>query len=97
MYFPGALCEKVFDEDKFMRICPTADDIWFWAMAILNNTKITGIDNPYNFLTYVNVARETGVIDNYTLWNLNKTGKNDEQLKDIFKEFPEILEKINNE
>ena len=60
MYFPGALCEKVFDEDKFMRICPTADDIWFWAMAILNNTKITGIDNPYNFLTYVNVARETG-------------------------------------
>ncbi len=97
MYFPHSLSDKVFDEDIFMKLCPTGDDIWFWAMTVLNKTKITGIDAPYNFLTYVNVAREVNVINNYTLWYLNKAGKNDVQIKGILKEFPEILEIINND
>ena len=97
MYFPGALSEKVFDEDAFMRLCPTADDIWFWAMAVLNHTKITCIDGQYDCLNYVNVARETGAINNFTLWNFNKTGKNDAQLKNVLDEFPDILEIIDND
>lgn len=94
MYFPGALSERVLDEEMFMRLCPTGDDIWFWSMAILNGTKITGVDDPYNTLTYVNIAREVGILDTFTLWNLNKSGNNDNMIESVLNEFPEIMEII---
>ena len=40
LYPPHAFTKEVFDEDTFMKICPTGDDIWFNAMARLANTKI---------------------------------------------------------
>ena len=39
MYPPGSLSEEVFDEDAFMRFCPTGDDLWFWLMAKKNGYK----------------------------------------------------------
>ena len=94
MYFPGALSEDIFDEETFMDLCPSGDDIWFWAMAIRNKTKITGIDNPYNKLIYVNVVRELGLVNRFTLWNLNQSGKNDVQIKNMINRYPEILKII---
>ena len=46
-------------------------------------------------LTYVNVAQEAGILDNITLWQHNKEGHNDVQIKNILNHFPEILEIIN--
>lgn len=97
LYFPHALCEKVLDEELFLRLCPTGDDIWFWAMAILNNTKITVTRHPMNDLTYVNLARERGILDEETLWISNQDGMNDKQINNILKEFPQILKIINEE
>lgn len=34
LYPPGAFDEEVFNEKVFMRLCPYADDIWFFAMAL---------------------------------------------------------------
>ena len=39
LYPPGSLSEEVFDEDAFMRFCPTGDDLWFWLMAKKNGYK----------------------------------------------------------
>lgn len=40
LYPPNSLHKEVFNEDVFLSICPTADDVWFNAMARLNNTPI---------------------------------------------------------
>lgn len=38
-FYPvGSLNEIVLQEDIFMKICPLADDIWFWFCGLLNNT-----------------------------------------------------------
>jgi len=39
LYPPHCLNEQVFDESVFLDICTTSDDVWFSAMAMLNNTK----------------------------------------------------------
>ena len=39
LYPPHSLNQKVTDSDIFMKISPTCDDLWFKAMAKLNNTK----------------------------------------------------------
>lgn len=39
LYPPHCFNEEVFNEDLFLKICKTSDDVWFSAMAILNGTK----------------------------------------------------------
>lgn len=33
LYPPHCFTDEVFNEQNFMSICPTADDLWFWYMA----------------------------------------------------------------
>lgn len=46
LYPPHSLHPEVLNQDLFSRICPTADDIWFHAMAVMNDTPILHVDTP---------------------------------------------------
>ncbi|MFI3243602.1 MAG: hypothetical protein R3Y56_05055 [Akkermansia sp.] len=48
LYPPHCLNEAVLDEANFTSLVPTQDDIYFWAMAVLNGTKIAGVKG-YHF------------------------------------------------
>ena len=40
LYPPKSLYKDVFDKEKFTKLQPTNDDIYFWTMAVLNRTRI---------------------------------------------------------
>lgn len=40
LYPPHTLYKDVLREDLFLELARDADDVWFWAMAVLNGTKI---------------------------------------------------------
>ena len=82
LYPPGSLYKDVLNEELFMKLCPTADDIWFWSMAILNNTKIRVVHNNFSELIYINPEVEFGMKDGITLFNINMH-KNDNQLRNV--------------
>ena len=95
LYPPHSLHQDVNNKDLFQRLSPTADDIWFWAMALLNNKKIKVIKNPINKLCNVNVDRQLGINNEETLSNLNVSNRlNDTQLKNILNEYPQILKML---
>lgn len=39
LYPPRSLYSDVCNESIFMNLCPLADDLWFWLMALKNGTK----------------------------------------------------------
>lgn len=45
LYPPNSLHADIECEKLFMELAPTSDDIWFWLMAVLNNTKIQVVKN----------------------------------------------------
>ena len=45
LYPPNSLYKDANNENLFMKLAPTNDDIWFWLMSVLNNTKIKLIKN----------------------------------------------------
>ena len=94
LFFPGALSHLTTNESLFLKLCPSCDDVWLWAMAVINKTKITSIGNPLKYLTYINILREINVHDETTLWKDNKEGINDISIRNVLKEFPEIMEII---
>lgn len=96
LYPPHSLFNECIKEEQFERICPTADDIWFWGMAILNNTKIAITDAPMP-LTYTNPYRELSLNGDNILYAVNGKGGNDKQLKMLLHNYPEIKRRINSE
>ena len=94
MYPPDSLYKDVLNENLFMQLAPKADDIWFWAMALLNNTKIHVVQNGIREFAHINPERERGLTDGFTLFAYNKKGGNDIQLNNIFKHYPEISKRL---
>jgi hypothetical protein len=67
-------------------ICPTADEIWFWAMA-----KLAGME----YAMVLDGYREDAVIDEKI--SRRRHAKNvdyDEQLAEVLKHFPELKKKV---
>lgn len=91
LFPPKSLYKDALDEELFFKLSPTADDLWFWAMAVLNNTKINVIKNNISKLFYTNVEREFGLNDEKTLAQKNIIGGgNDKQMKNILNHYPAL-------
>lgn len=90
LYPPNSLYKDACNKDLFMRLCPKADDIWLWAMAILNDTKIAVVE--HNLMASGNAM----VISPYqqSLWLDNLTSGNNKQVESMLEAYPSILEKL---
>lgn len=44
LYPAGSLNEEIFNSEVFQKYAPTNDDIWFWFMAVMNNTRIAVVE-----------------------------------------------------
>ncbi len=93
LYPPDVFNKDVLKDQLFLKLTPTADDIWFWGMVVLNNRKINVLKNGYKYLTYINPERELNLNDDGTLYEGNKL-RNDEQLSAILEYYPEIKDRL---
>lgn len=88
LYPPNSLYKDVLDQDKFLKLCPNADDIWFWAMAVLQGTKTAIVPDPC--LIEASLASQK-----QALWAINVAqNQNDIQLDNVLKAYPELKQKI---
>lgn len=92
LYPPNSLYKDVTDKNIFLNLCPTNDDIWFWAMAVLNNTKIRIANNAINNLTIINIDRELNLNNDYTLYKINRISESDVQFKNILNKYQKLAE-----
>lgn len=94
LYPPNSLNINVFDYDLAKKLCPNADDMWFWAMAVLNKTKIAKV--PIQKPISLNIARDLKLTNKKRLFDSN-IGDNDMQVENILNNFPEILDIIGDD
>lgn len=80
LYPPGTLSPRVFDTQLMHGLCPTADDIWFKAMTLLNGVKSRRVAEQ-NFMPIVIPGSQ-----DQALIHGNKHA-NDEQLQATFSHF----------
>ncbi|MBR5304978.1 MAG: DUF4422 domain-containing protein [Candidatus Gastranaerophilales bacterium] len=84
LYPPKVLHSDILKENLFLKLCETNDDVWFWAMAVLNHTKIK--------LTEKVELRNIEGTQEQALFHENViNGNNDIYMKNIIKNYPEIL------
>lgn len=94
LYPPGSLKKEMLDPAHFMRIAPTADDIWFWAAATAAGTKVFPV--PFG----QNKPKDLGKPGNLSLKMLNfkrDEDRNRKALDIILREYPDIRERVEDE
>lgn len=82
LYPPGALPAITGDANLAMKLCPTADDVWFKAMTLLNGTPVAKISkDPGNF-PVVRSAQKLALHHENV-----KAGQNDAQFRAVMDHF----------
>lgn len=86
LYFPGSLHEDAFNSDKFMRLCPNADDIWLKAMSLKNGVLSAKIDDPrYWKDRFLTIAGSQSHALKRKNWH--RSSGNDQKMHDVFTEY----------
>ena len=91
LYAPKVLHKDVLREELFLELCPFADDIWFWSMALVNGKKIKVVDQHVKNIHTIEDVDNTEALSRQ---NLDFGNRNDEQLSNVFKQYPQLLETI---
>lgn len=86
LYPPHCFDDEVLNEDVFMEICPFADDIWLFSMALKNGT--TMVKSFTHALNGEDYLVNKGVQDVGLYRTVNSGQKlNDVQLKNVFEKY----------
>jgi len=88
LYPPNSLYKDAADSDLFMKLCPTTDDVWFWAMAVLNDTRHGIVLNGH---TKLNDIYNTEIPLSHD--NVNG-GINDKSLQALINYYPKLKQKL---
>ena len=94
LYPPRALNMEMINPELFKTIAPTTDDIWFWAAAVANGTKIIPVPFGHNKPKGLKKPRELSL---KTVNFKSGTDLNSISLKRIIERFPVILQNIEAE
>ena len=92
LYPPNCLYKEVTDLDLIRQTIPSQDDIWFWAMAVLNNTKIKVVNGFSRSLLTIENTQQYGLCKKNSSANTGLSGN--QALDIIIKQYPEILERL---
>lgn len=93
LYPPRALYRDVCNDERFMSLAPTNDDLWFWFMAILSNTRVRVIKHFDAWNKEIKGTVQTGL----TIINDNGEQLFLMQLKKLLFNYPEVIEKMRRE
>lgn len=92
LYPPHSLKQEMLDIKLFTEIAPTADDIWFWAAAVANGTRIVPVPFGHNKPRGLGKPRELSL---KTVNFKAGTDRNAAVLQAILERYPEIGKRIN--
>ena len=74
LFPPGCFSQEAFNHKVFMDICPYADDIWFYAMRLMNDIPVThvytGKPSGYDEENCGNDNQLEAVFNKYSLYGL---------------------------
>lgn len=89
LYPPHSLHKEVFDIEKAKKITYSADDYWFWTMAVLNGTKISEVSGSKSNLQIID-----GTVESSMYKSIDFTYE--DVYKNIFTEYPIVKERVKN-
>lgn len=87
LYPPHVFPQEVFNEDVYLKICPQADDVWFYSMLLMNKKQIIkSFTHSATGCDYIDIIEPQGIALSATNTDPNDC-KNDVQIKAVFDKY----------
>jgi hypothetical protein len=83
LYPPGSLPDVAFNVDLALKLCPTADDVWLWAVGLLARTPVSFATEKFQQFSGVRRAQGSLALNRMNVLG----GQNDVQLKAVLDHF----------
>ena len=91
LYPPHSLKKEMIDPGLFTKLAPTTDDIWFWAAAVANGTKVMPVPFGRNKTKDLDKSRDLSLKKiNYQ----TAEDRNVKALETVLEHFPEVAERF---
>ncbi|RAX58662.1 hypothetical protein CCZ01_02455 [Helicobacter monodelphidis] len=87
LYPPHCFYKDICDSSLYLKICPSADDIWLWGMEVLAHRQIKRIEGRYDRPIGTMLSQKTSL----SYENVHHSA-NDIQIQQLLAHYPEILE-----
>ena len=87
---PGSLHSDVLRKDLFLKLAPTSDDIWLWAMAVINGWRVRVVEG-HQAIKYVPGSQDCA------LCRINDTGPVplfQQHLQNVCAQYPEFKARL---
>lgn len=94
LFPPQSYYKDFFNDQLFLKLANTTDDLWFWANAVLNGIRMKVVDNNINFLSYIENSQEGPCLFNI---NGGEEGLNKRTLINLFEHYPSLKTILLNE
>ena len=91
LYPPHSFNNEFFNIDNILSLCPHNDDLWFFVMSVLNDTKKVLVINSLEHPKESAIA----IFESPNLWEINVVqNRNYDQLSALLSAYPQTKEKI---
>lgn len=90
LYPPGSLDSVYADQERFLLLAPSADDIWFKVSSLLRMTPCVQVEPRNCYFPFVPGSQGNGALHEENVTQ----GRNDQQLAACFDAYPELLKLI---
>lgn len=99
LYPPHSLDKKVTDKAVFKKLLPTHDDVWLWAMAVLNHIPVKVVKGDKESVIYVENTQQYGLckINKPYVKNSGCGISIDEACDRILEFYPQIIDILKEE
>lgn len=94
LYPPHCFTNDVFNKDTIKKICPDADDIWFYAMALIKGTKSKWVKNDKPGGYYIPIPTIGKALSQSNWYEVNGKSGNDIQFENVIAQY-NLIELIN--
>lgn len=88
LYPPRALHPDVLDGERYLALCPRADDIWFFAMTLRNDTPRRRLDHRLPIVEWP--SSQASALNSF---NYHESG-NDRQLAAVLQHYPDLRARL---
>jgi len=85
LYPPHIFSNEIFNVDVFLKICPIADDLWFWVMELNSDIQIKVLYNSCFIFDYINNLEQLNPGSSALHFKNCSQGRNDIQLYELLK------------
>jgi hypothetical protein len=82
LYPNNSFVSELFNRDKFLKLAPYADDVWFWAMEVVSGLRVKAVSRTAQIWEHP----RTSLLPKKPLWSINSK-KNDIQLEMVIAEY----------